>query len=118
FSFTLEDLSTGQTTGGAGTVVAPLLNSGACVVDRGTTTTGKLLPLANFSTISIGSDYSKVSNTCYATVGSSHPIGSFSSPLIVTKWVMYNSGMKRIVALPGALSTDKSSFKDVWKAAN
>jgi hypothetical protein len=41
---------------------------------------GRILPLANFGTAYFGTDYTLISSTCYATIGSqTEPIGSFAS---------------------------------------
>jgi hypothetical protein len=117
FTYTLKDVTTGKVSTGSGTNANALLNAAECIVDRASSS-GFPLPLANFGKVLFGQDNTKVTDTCYATAsGVTNAIGAFTSPLLVVKFVLYNSALTIIDAKPSALTTDKSSFKVAWKAA-
>jgi hypothetical protein len=76
---------------------------------------GGILPLANFGTISWGSDYTGVSSTNFATVsGKAGAIGSFGSNVHEMTMVTSNGATK---ASPSSLSTDGTSFTIMWVSA-
>lgn len=120
FHYTLKDINTSKTSTGSGTQANAVFNAAECIVaGHFKLSTGALEPLAKFKTVSFGQDYTKVADTCDATVSDGSPtaIGAFGPPFVVYKYVMYNSAMTIVDAVPSALTADKSSFKVMWKAA-
>jgi Peptidase A4 family len=78
------------------------------------TRSGGILPLADFGTVDLGSDYTGVSGTNDATDGAiSGPISEFGSS--VFSITMVSSGGAN-EAVPSALSADGTSFDVVWKS--
>lgn len=76
-----------------------------------------ILPLANFGTIALGEDTTKVANTCQATVaGTTATIGGLASVAGVTEWqaTMITESGSTTKALPSSLSADGSSFTETW----
>jgi hypothetical protein len=66
----------------------------------------------DFGTVSFGQDTTGVPATCDATVnGETAPIGSFTRVHAIT---MEGRSSGRLLALPGALSTDGTSFSVQW----
>jgi hypothetical protein len=77
---------------------------------------GGVLPLADFSSISFGDDYTPVQGTCFATVaGVAQTIGPFSKGNVDEITMETSSGA--IKSQPSDLSTDGSSFTDAWISA-
>lgn len=73
---------------------------------------GGVLPLADFNTVSYGAEYTSVSGTCYATVGSTiGAIGSFGGN--VDEITMESSNGTH-ESQPSGLSDKGSSFRDSW----
>jgi len=76
---------------------------------------GGVLPLADFNTASFGVDNTGVSNTCDAAIGNAtDPIGSFAAADVFAITMTAENGA--IKAQPSTLSTDKSSFNDMWNS--
>jgi hypothetical protein len=76
---------------------------------------GGVLPLADFTSVSNGYDYTAQSATCDATVGSTNaPIGNFGSNSVQIAMVSSSGATK---SQPSALSSDNSSFIDTWYSA-
>lgn len=74
---------------------------------------GGVLPLADFNTASFGVDNTGVLGTCDAVAANATgPIGSFPSTDVFTITMTADNGATK--AQPSPLSTDKSSFADVW----
>jgi hypothetical protein len=114
---------------------APQLSSGEWIAEAPCcTSSGGVLPLANFGTASYGQDYTPVTGTNFATVitsatpkGLTAPINSFFSDSPATWWTstMVNQSYRGtnplppadIMAAPSGLSSDGSSFTVTWKSA-
>jgi len=75
-----------------------------------------VLPLANFGTVSLGDDYTKVSNTCFATIGGK--LGSITSFPSSNVWstTMVNEKTSAPMATPSPLTSDGSSFFVTWNS--
>ncbi len=77
----------------------------------------KLTSLSNFGTVSLGTDYTQVASTNYATInGSTGAIGSFGSANIHRITMVNNSGST--LAEPNPLSSDGTSFTETWYASS
>ncbi len=75
----------------------------------------KLTSLSNFGTVSLGTDYTSISGTNYATINRvSGTIGSFGSNVRIT---MVNSAGTTL-AEPSTLTTDGTSFTETWFASS
>jgi hypothetical protein len=121
FHYTLKDVTTGKTSTGTANQANAVFNAAECIVDgHFLLSSGSQEPLANFGTVSFGKDFTKVANTCTATVSDQKPtaIGGFAAPFVLVKYVMYNSALSTIDANPSALTADLSSFKVTWLHAN
>jgi len=98
----------------SGSVSGAQLSSAECITER-PSIAGSLTKLADFGTVSFGHDYTKVSQTCYATInGNTLPFGSFSSFQSIT--MVDNKGA--ILAKPSVISSDGSSFTVTWYRSN
>jgi len=74
---------------------------------------GRILPLANFGTVYYGFDYTTISSTNDATVnGFTGAIGSFESAVYEITMVTMSLTVK---AQPSALTTDGTSFFATWE---
>jgi hypothetical protein len=74
---------------------------------------GGVLPLTDFGVTSFGNHYTRVSDTCYATVnGVSGPIGPFSKGNVFEITMVTKSGAPE--AQPSPLWHDDASFSDAW----
>ena len=79
---------------------------------------GGILPLADFGTVSFGSDSTHVSLTCDATVGgASAPMGSAAFAANLVEITMVASNGTTVKSQPSPLSADGTSFTDAWKNA-
>jgi hypothetical protein len=78
---------------------------------------GGVLPLADFLTTQFGNDYTGVANTCFATVGgnAAASIGSLNQNNVSQITMVDKSGNNK--ATPSGVSTDGTSFTDVWWSA-
>src|SRR3989441_10138196 len=107
---TITDAPTAQsftTSGGVGA-----LRSSAEWIAEAPSSTGGVLPLANFGTAHFGQDNTGLSPTNYATVsGVTGPISSFG-PSVQEITMVSSSGT--IEAQPSPLSTDGTSFSVTW----
>jgi hypothetical protein len=78
---------------------------------------GGVLPLANFGTAYFGADYSHqlAPGTCYYTnaKGVSSPIGPFTNGNVVEMTMVTGSGT--VKAQPSDLTSDGTSFSDLWE---
>jgi Peptidase A4 family len=73
---------------------------------------GGVLPLADFNTVSYGANYTSVPGTCDATVGStSGAIGKFGANVYEITMETSNGTPE---SQPSGLSKDGSSFTDTW----
>jgi hypothetical protein len=112
FYITVKDGSQTYTT--SGSVSGAQLSSAECITER-PAIAGSLTKLADFGVVSFGYDYTKVSQTCYATIsGNTAPFGSFTSLQSIN--MVDNRGA--ILAKPSTLSSDGSSFTVTWYRSN
>ena len=103
-----------------GTVSGATRSSAEWIVERPALCTAhhcKLTSLSNFGTVSLGSDYTGIASTNYATInGATGGIGSFGSANIHRITMVNNSGTT--LAEPSVLSTDGTSFTETWFASS
>jgi hypothetical protein len=111
-------LSNSKGKSGLNTGAAPRVgvNSAECVTSSVTAVTGAPLPLAKFATVRIGQDYTGVPNTCFVSLagGTFNPIGAPPAYGIVIRFVMYNSALTSVRAVPTTLTPSLSSFEVRW----
>lgn len=113
FTVAINDRTTGQSFS-TSTRVNGAQRSSAEWIAEAPSSSGGILPLADFGTTVYGMDSTGVSGTSDATVnGTTAPIGSFGSNVYQINMV---SGSNPSVskAVPSSLSSDGSSFSDVW----
>jgi hypothetical protein len=114
FSVTITDQTTRKSYTTMGTVANAARSSAEWIAEAPSSYRG-VLPLANFGTAAYGYDYTKVANTCYATVnGVNEPINSLASA-VQSITMVTNSGATK--AAPSALSSDGTSFTVTWANA-
>jgi hypothetical protein len=90
----------------------PALRTSAEWIAEAPSSSGGVLPLANFGTVAYGVDFTAVSSTNTATVdGDTGPIASFGSAVQAITMV---SRSKAIKAQPSELSPDGTSFSITW----
>ncbi len=112
FTVTLKDLNTSQSF--SKTSKTTHSRSSAEWIAEAPSSSGGILPLANFGTVQFGNDTTGVSATGYATIsGTTGAIGSFSSIQIT----MVNNAGTANKATPSALTPDGTSFNVTWKSA-
>jgi hypothetical protein len=108
FTLTITDQTTVQSFSTTARLTSAQLSSAEWIAEA-PSSSGGVLPLANFGTVFFGSDYTIVSSTNFATVGgSTGPIGSFP-PSSRQEITMVDSSNNPI-ANPSALSADGTSF--------
>ncbi|QQG48807.1 MAG: hypothetical protein HY247_00335 [archaeon] len=106
FVTTITDTTTGQSSSTSARVNSAQRSSAEWVAEA-PSSSGGVLPLANFGTVSFGS-------TNQATIsGVTKNIGAFSTVWQIT---MVTSGGV-VKALPSSLATDQSTFSVTWKSA-
>lgn len=106
FTVSIKDVTKGQSFSTSAKVSSAQRSSAEWIAEA--PSSGGILPLANFGTVSLGQDYTAVSVTCYATVnGVTGPIGSFS-PSVQSITMVTSSGA--VKAQPSALTLDGTSF--------
>ena len=112
FTVTITNVSTGATFTGSGKVASADQSSAEWIAEA--PYSGGVLPLADFNTIYLGSDYTGQADTCSATVGSATgPIGLPAfNPNLDSITMDTNAGV--VKAAPSALSTDGTSFAIAW----
>jgi len=113
FTITVQDLTTGNSFSKSKTfLIAKRLSAEWIAEAPCCTSSGGILPLADFTEVLFGDDNTGVSGTGNATDSStSGPIGSFSS---IEEITMEKSGTRESV--PAALSSDGTSFSVTWHA--
>jgi peptidase A4-like protein len=90
----------------------PALRTSAEWIAEAPSSSGEVLPLANFGTVAYGVDFTAVGSTNTATVdGDTGPIASFGSAVQAITMV---SRSKAIKAQPSGLSPDGTSFSITW----
>jgi hypothetical protein len=115
FTVKITNVTTGKTFSKTGRVSGARRTSAEWIAEAPCCTgSGGILPLADFGTVDLGSDYSGVSGTNDATAGAiSGPISTFGSS--VFSITMVSSGGAN-EAVPSALTKDGTSFDVVWKS--
>src|SRR5438132_3567551 len=79
---------------------------------RGASSSGGILPLANFGTVKFGLDNTGVGSTCYATIGvTTAAFGTFGSSVQKITMVTSSGATK---ASPSNPSSDSTSFSVTW----
>lgn len=112
FTATIQDVTTGQVFS-TSTRVNSAQRSSAEWIAEAPSSTGGILPLADFATVYFGVDPT-FANADDATVGgTTRPIGSFGSNVQTITMVSQSGAIK---AQPSALGLD-SSFSDTWVSA-
>ena len=116
FTVALNDLTTGQSFS-TSTRVNSAQRSSAEWVAEAPSSSGGILPLADFGTAVYGVDNTSVTGTSEATVsGTTAPIGSFGSNVYQITMVS-SSNPSVLKAAPSSLSSDGMSFSDRWVSA-
>ncbi|HZW84894.1 MAG TPA: G1 family glutamic endopeptidase [Nitrososphaerales archaeon] len=117
FTTTITDGS--QTFSTSASVSAAARSSAEWIIERPALCMGahcKLTSLSNFGTVSLGSDFTSISGTNYATIsGTSGTIGSFGASVV--RLTMVNSAGTTL-AEPSTLSSDGTSFTETWFASS
>lgn len=115
FTASIHDVTTGQAFSKSVKVSAH--RTSAEWIAEAPSSSGGVLPLADFGTVNFGLDATGVASTCYATVsGVTGPIGSFTSSS-VHSITMVNSAGTQTKASPSALSSDQTSFSVSWASS-
>jgi peptidase A4-like protein len=113
FTVTIKDTTTGQSFSTSAKVRSAQRSSAEWIAEA-PSSSGGILPLADFGTVYFGTDNTGVSSTNYATInGVTGSIGSFGSNVQVITMVS-NSGSGAIKAQPSSLSSDGTSFSVTW----
>jgi hypothetical protein len=113
FTVTINDLTTGQSFS-TSTKVNSAQRSSAEWIAEAPSGSGGILPLADFGTAVYGVDNTGVAGTSEATVsGTTAPVGLFGSNVYQINMVS-SSNPNVSKAVPSSLSSDGSSFSDVW----
>jgi len=118
FTVSITDLRTQQSFSTTTKVNAQ--RSSAEWIAEAPSSSGGVLPLADFGTASFGQDYAPANtSTCYATVhGVTRPIkATGSSGADVQEITMVGENGTTLKASPSALSTDGTSFAVTWLSA-
>jgi len=116
FTVTIKDWTTGQSFR-TSTKVNNAQRSSAEWIAEAPSGSGGILPLANFGTAVYGENNTSVIGTAEATVsGATAPIGSFGSNVYQITMVS-GSNPNVSKAVPSNLSSDGTSFSDVWVAS-
>jgi hypothetical protein len=111
FTLKISNHTTGKAVKVVKNLSSPARTSAEWVVEA--PSSGGILPLADFTSASLGTDYTGVNDTNWAVNGKiTGPISDFGSS--VEKITMVTSG-GTTKAAPTALTTDGSSFKVTWK---
>ena len=107
FTVSITDGRTGQSFSTTAKVPSAQRSSAEWIAEA--PSSGGVLPLANFGTVSFGQDYTSVAQTCYATIdGTTGAIGSFDSASIQQITMVDSSNS--VIAIPSSLSGDGTSF--------
>jgi hypothetical protein len=112
FTVSITDVTTGQSFSTSTKVSAQ--RSSAEWIAEAPSSSGGVLPLADFSTVYFGQDSTNVTATASATVnGHTAPLGSFGSTA-VQQIIMVSETTGSNKAVPSGLSSDGTSFSDTW----
>ena len=111
FTVSISDATTGQSFSTSSTVHRAQQSSAEWIAEA-PSSSGGILPLANFGTVRFGLDNTGVGSTCYATIGvTTAAFGTFGSN--VQKITMVTSG-GATKASPSNPSSDSTSFSVTW----
>src|SRR5256886_4440266 len=111
FTVSISDITTGQSFSTSSTVHRARQSSAEWIAEA-PSSSGGILPLANFGTVKFGLDNTGVGSTCYATIGvTTAAFGTFGSN--VQKITMVTSG-GATKASPSNPSSDNTSFSVTW----
>jgi Peptidase A4 family len=114
FTVRITDTTTGHSSSTSAKVRGAARSSAEWIAEAPSSNSG-ILPLANFGTVSYGTDNTGIANTCYATVGgTTGPIGAFGSSVQQITMVANSGAVK---AQPSTLSSDGTSFSVTWTSA-
>ena len=114
FTVSISNVNTGQSFSTSSRVRSAQRSSAEWIAEA-PSSSGGILPLANFGTVSYGTDNTGISSTCFATIsGTTGAIGSFGSSVQQITMVS-NSGT--VKAQPSSLSSDGTSFSVSWRSA-
>ncbi len=114
FTVTIKDVTTGASSQASAKVNGAQRSSAEWIAEA-PSSSGGILPLADFGTVSFGVDTTGVASTCTATIaGATGAIGAFGSSVQSITMVTSTGAVK---ASPSSLSTDGTSFSVSWKSA-
>ena len=114
FTVTITDATTGATFSTSAKVRGAQRSSAEWIAEA-PSSSGGILPLADFGTVSYGTDNTGIAMTCYATIGgTTGAIGAFGSSVQQITMVTSAGAVK---AQPSALSSDGTSFSVSWQSA-
>ncbi len=114
FRVTITDVSTGASFSTSAKVNGAQRSSAEWIAEA-PSSSGGILPLADFGTVSFGADTTGVASTCSATIGGvPGTIGSFGSGVQSITMVTSSNAVK---ASPSTLSSDGTSFSVTWKSS-
>ncbi len=114
FTASLRDVTTGASSSASARVSSAQRSSAEWIAEA-PSSSGGILPLADFGTVSFGTDYTGVAATCTATIGGvAGAIASFGSSVQSISMVTSSGVLK---AQPSALSSDGTSFTVTWKSS-
>jgi hypothetical protein len=112
FTVTITDTTTGQSASKSSRVNSAQRSSAEWIAEA-PSSSGGILPLANFGTVSLGTDNTGIASTNFATInGATGAIGSFGSANIHQITMVTSGGATK--ASPSALSADGTSFTVRW----
>lgn len=107
FTVSITDVTTGQSFSTSARINSAQRSSAEWIAEA-PSSSGGILPLANFGAVNFGFDYTVITSTCFATLGgTTGSIASFGSS--VQQITMVDSS-GTIIAQPSSLSTDGTSF--------
>ncbi len=114
FTVSIQDQTTGGTFSTSAHVKSAQRSSAEWIAEA-PSSSGGILPLSDFGTVSFGADTTGVSSTCTATIGGvSGAIAAFGSNVQSISMVTSSGALK---ASPSSLSTDGTSFSVTWKSS-
>jgi peptidase A4-like protein len=114
FVVTITDTTTGASFSTSSRVKSAQRSSAEWIAEA-PSSSGGILPLADFGTVSYGTDNTGIAMTCFATIGgTTAAIGAFGSSIQQITMVS-NSGATK--AQPSALSSDGTSFSVTWQSS-
>ena len=112
FTVTITDTTTGASASKSAHVNSAQRSSAEWIAEA-PSSSGGVLPLADFGTASFGTDNTGIASTNFATInGATGPIGSFGTANIHQITMVTSGGATK--ASPSALSADGTSFTVKW----